>query len=362
MRISGIRSSGLYEAVRGLVVAVLLLVGPSPLAQSLPATIEINAVGDVLLARGIQRQVEKYGEKYPFEKVTEALSGADLVFGNLENPLTDNCKKAEKKYSLQARPRYAEILRAASFDVLSLANNHSLDCGSRGLLETIDNLEKEDLRWLGAGRSKDDENTPVYLEINEIKLAFLGFTDVSPEKLAEGSPRVAFANHENITSSIKVALQRADVIIVSFHWGTEYAARPNAEQIRFADAAVAAGADVVLGHHPHVLQGFQLVTRSNGGSPAIVAYSLGNFLFDSPVKLNRRVGESVLLKLQVGKHGLVAAEAVPIIIENYRPVFADGINRNQILARLNRLSGDFNTRLENGYLTSKKGNTVENAK
>ncbi len=331
-------------------------------AQSLTKTVEIVAVGDILLTRGVQRQIEKHTEKYPFEKVTEMLSRADLVFGNLENPLTNNCEQAEKKYSFRAEPRYTEILRAASFDVLSLANNHSLDCGSEGLIETIDNLEKEGLSWLGAGKSTNDAGTPVYHHVNEIKIAFVGFTAISPRKLAERSPHVAFATDENVARSIKAARQRADVVIVSFHWGTEYADRPNVEQIRFADAAVAAGADVILGHHPHVLQGFQFLERPNRDRAAIIAYSLGNFLFDSPVKLNRRVGESLVLKLRLDKNGLVAAEAVPIVIKNYRPVIADDTERNDISTRLNRLSGAFNTRLESGYLISEKGNAVRDVK
>jgi poly-gamma-glutamate capsule biosynthesis protein CapA/YwtB (metallophosphatase superfamily) len=331
-------------------------------AQPVTRTVEIAAVGDILLARGVERQIEKHGAKYPFEKVAEILSKADLVFGNLENPLTNNCAKADKKFSFKARAEYSKILGAASFDVLSLANNHSLDCGKRGLLETFENLEKENLRWIGAGKTKAEIVSPVYFEANEIKIAFLGFTAVSPGKLAEKSPRVAFATEENITGAIKAARAKADVIIVSFHWGTEYAARPNDEQIRLAETAVKAGADVILGHHPHVLQPFQLMHKSNGEGQALVAYSLGNFLFDSPVKLNKRVGESVILKIRLDKKGLVAAEVVPVSIENYRPVVADEKNRQLILTHLNRISGDFNTKLENGLIKSKMKNAVEYVK
>lgn len=306
--------------------------------QALPQTVELVAVGDILLARGVENKIEKFGTDYPFEKVKHILSDADLAFGNLENPLTEKCEKIDKKYSFQAKPEYTKILRLSGLDILSLANNHSLDCGQTGLLETFKNLDKENLLWFGAGKNEAEAEPPTIIEKKKIKIAFLGFTAISPTIEAKESSQISFATTEKIVRSVKKAKREADIVIVSFHWGTEYTVTPNDEQKKFAKTATDAGADAVIGHHPHVLQAIQTVCRKVDKRRTLIAYSLGNFVFDSPVYLNRRLAESVILKMRFGKKGLVDTEFIPVVIENYRPILAEGEKKQIIIERLSNLS------------------------
>jgi poly-gamma-glutamate synthesis protein (capsule biosynthesis protein) len=313
------------------------------------STVEIVAVGDILLARGIEKKIEQFGPDYLFAKVKHILTGADLAFGNLENPLTNKCEKVQKKYGFQAKPQYTKILRLAGLDVLSLANNHSLDCGKKGLLETFKNLEQENLLGVGAGKSGAEAETPLIIERKGIKFAFLGFTAISPGKNQETFSNISLATAEKVGHSVKLARQKADVVIVSFHWGKEYHPGPNSEQINLAKVAVQTGADAVLGHHPHVLQEIRSIKGKNGKRPAIVAYSLGNFVFDSPVRLDKRLAESVILKMKFGKNGLLKTEVIPIKIENYRPVMADETTKKLIFSRLkfpSNFPGSFNKLLK----------------
>lgn len=304
------------------------------------STVELAAVGDILLARGVESKIEKFGAVYPFAKVKHILSGADIAFGNLENPITEKCGKLDKKYSFQAKPIYTNVLSNAGFDILSLANNHSFDCGQIGLFETFENLKKEKLLWIGAGKSKTEDNSSVYIEVKGIKFAFLGFTAISPSKELAEISHISIATAENVKNSVSAAKQKADVVIVSIHWGTEYDLRPNTEQKTLADIAIKAGADAILGHHPHVLQDIDLIDRPNATEQAIIAFSLGNFVFDSPVRLNKRLAESVILKMRFSKNGLIDHEIIPVVIENYRPVIADEKNKNLILSRFDLTSDD----------------------
>lgn len=310
-------------------------------------SVEIIAVGDILLTRGVEKRIEKFGLAYPFERVSPLLKKADLVFGNLENPITDKCDESAKNISFQAKPEYSKILPASGLDILSLANNHTLDCGEIGLAETKRNLKNQKIRFVGGGENQN----LLIIEIKKIKIAFIGFTAVSPIFPEANSPLISSAAPENIKKITESARQQSDIVIASFHWGTEYVSRPNKEQINLAKIAVEAGADVVLGHHPHVLQGFQVVNSPNRKS--LIAYSLGNFVFDSPTKLIKDTAESVILKIRVSQKGLESAEIVPVTIKDYRPVFADQKKRQIINTKLQKLSADLGTTFENGKIFGK---------
>lgn len=323
-------------------------------AQASPEVVEMVAVGDILLTRGVEKQIVQFGTGYPFENVKSILADADLAFGNLENPLSNKCEKAEKEYSFRAAPGSAKILRDAGLDILSLANNHSLDCGKIGLFETIESLRREKLRWLGAAETAGAAaESEVFVEIRGVKIAFLGFTAILPGKPAGNPPDINTATAEKVAREVAAARRRADIIIVSLHWGTEYDSRPDAGQIELANAALKAGGDVVLGHHPHVLQGFRLTGDGAGKRSSLVAFSLGNFVFDSPVRVIKKTAESAILRVRFDKKGLVSAAVVPVSIENYRPVVAVGEKRQLILNRLNRLSGQWNTALDEGQIVMK---------
>ena len=328
------------------IVSSLLL---SVEARAQEATVELVAVGDILLDRGVAKRIGREGAGRVFADVKEELAAADVAFGNLENPLALRCRRAAKKISFRAWPASADALAGAGFDLVSLANNHTLDCGRSGLLETVDHLRARGLRWVGAGQTPEAAEAPVVLTVKGIKIAFVAFTDVEP--LA--GPRrdiwdgVARASASALRRAVAAAREGADAVVVSLHWGVEYASRPSARQRELAQAAVEAGADLVLGHHTHTLQGLEAFA-SGRKRRALVAYSLGNFVFDSPPSLGRRVVESVVLRCRFGKDGLLSAEVRPVVLDKYLPRLASPAEGRDILSRLTDLSAELGTDLAGG--------------
>lgn len=327
-------------------------------AQSIESEIEVVAVGDILLDRGVRRRIDQFGTGYPFEKTAGILSESDLTFGNFENPITGECEEQQKKYLFRAAPEHSSILSLAGFDILSIANNHILDCGKIGLRRTIELLGEQKIVHVGAEIDSASDRAAI-IEIKGIRLGFAAFTAISPLGPGESYSLVAKADPGEVARTVKKLQGKTDVIIVSFHWGTEYAVNPNGEQIDLARIAVESGADVVLGHHPHVLQGIRMVGREAGKRKSIIAYSLGNFVFDSPVRLNRLVGESMILKLRIGLDGLLGAEIVPVTIDGYRPLIARGSAKVEILERVGRLSKAFGTKFCGGRIVIKDDTSAE---
>ena len=270
------------------------------------------AVGDVLLARGIERRITRYGRSWPFEKVTETLRSADLAFCNLECPLSAGGIKVNKPICFKADPANVQCLADAGFDVISLANNHGLDCGRLGLIETMHYLEKMGIAYAGAGNTLAESALPTIVDVRGVKIAFLAQNALYPEGVwfRPDAANIAPLDPETIEAEVADAARRADVVVVSLHWGVEYRRQPQPEQVEMARKLIDAGADLILGHHPHVTQP---VERYHGG---VIAYSLGNFLFDSPFA---KCKESMILKCRLSKSGVSDLELIPVRIEYFRP-------------------------------------------
>jgi poly-gamma-glutamate synthesis protein (capsule biosynthesis protein) len=298
-----------------------------------------------MLDRGVGQKIERRGASYPFEHVGDLLARAGIAFGNLEGPLADGCARGGNSISFKAKPSYAQGLVSAGFDVLSLANNHSADCGPTGLLQTIETLRAGGIHSSGAGRTPVEAERPVILKVRGVRVAVLAFSAFSSRSSSRGGMSIAPASLETVRRAVLAARPLADVVLASFHWGEEYASRPGDEQVELAQAAVAAGADLVIGHHPHVLQGLQLVRRGEGTRPALIAYSLGNFVFDAPRAWDKRLVESVVLRCRLSAEGLESVEVVPVVLEGFRPRPAGDEQSQAILARLTHLSAEFETKL-----------------
>ncbi|MCA1558394.1 MAG: CapA family protein, partial [Acidobacteria bacterium] len=322
-------------------------------------SVELVAVGDVLLDRGIARQIESKGTRVVFARVKDVLSNSDLAFANLECPLTKSCERSPQRISFRAEPRYVDALTSAGFDIVSLANNHSMDCGSMGLLETMRNLSSGGVRFCGAGLTPAEASAPVILNARGIRIAFLAFTNIAPAAASvsqkDDAPTVALTTGAAVERAVSAARLEADVVVVSLHWGLEYASRPTAEQVRLAHSIVEAGADLILGHHTHTLEGVELVERreSRGIRQALIIYSLGNFAFDSPRAIGRRVRESVILRCRLGRTGLISAQLLPVVLENHLPRPASIDEARNIFTRLGVLSGELKTRIKDGHVILK---------
>ncbi|MFH1188703.1 MAG: CapA family protein [bacterium] len=251
------------------------------IAQMLPEgekEITLLFVGDIMLSRGVAYQTEKNGGdgRYPFLRIADVVRGADIAFGNLEGPLSDVGTDERNLYSFRADPKMMEGLVYAGFDVLSLANNHIGDWGHDALSDTVLRLKAANILPIGAGENYREANKVVVKKIGNTRFGFLAYTNLLPERFVATEDRVGVSEWgiEKIKKDITLAKQKSDIVIVSFHWGEEYSKEPVMYQKEFARACIDAGADIIVGHHPHVVQP---VERYKDG---VIMYSLGNFVFD----------------------------------------------------------------------------------
>jgi len=308
-----------------------------------PPVIALAAIGDVLLAAQTTKPGSLQEAKSPFAAVKPVLSGADIAFCNLECPLSDSKEAAEKKYLFRAPPASAAILRSAGIDVVSLANNHTLDYGRKGLLDTFQALQAEGISWVGAGEDLQEAQQPQVFSFgsgdNRTRVALLAYSNMLPTDFyATSLPGTAPALDSLIRKGVSEASQQADFVIVSFHWGDENSQFPGLRERTLARLAIDSGADVVLGCHPHVLQGIE---RCRGG---LIAYSLGNFVFPS----RGLARESAILLLRMQRPKKLSLEVIPVLIEKSAPRPARGAEAAKILNRLAALSGQLGTKLEIG--------------
>jgi len=280
-----------------ITLSLLLVLSSGCQAEnSSPApTVTLALLGDVMLGRGVHPSVETFAYLKPF------LKSADLALANLESPLTNAPKETQSQYQLCASPENVRYLIEAGFDLLALANNHRLDCGEKGLSETQTTLTKAGLGFIGP------DSKPVYRQINGVKLAFLAF-DATNEFDLEAAEKVIRAAHET-----------GAVVIVSLHWGMEYQSAPTPEQKQIAAELSKAGAALIWGQHPHVLQPTEWV--DNGKT--LVLYSLGNALFDQGGLANTR--QSALALVTLNSSGVTGLRAIPFMLDvpNSRIVEAD---------------------------------------
>lgn len=304
-------------AAISLILTALLVVLSSRqisiLSQGSEPAITLVAAGDVLFARSVGTKISRYGKDWPFQKVASTIRSADIAFCNLECPLSAKGIKVNKLICFKADPANVKCLTNAGFDIVSLANNHALDCSRTGLTETMRVLDKAGIAYTGSGKTLADAAQPTILEVKGVKVAFLARNAWMPESTwyRQDVPGIAPLESSAIEQEIRDAKSKADVVIVSLHWGVEYSKTPSEEQVKLAHKMIDAGADLVLGHHPHVTQ---KIEKYHGG---VIAYSLGNFLFDSR---NPLCMDSMILKCRLSKSGVSFPQAIPVRIADYLPV------------------------------------------
>lgn len=280
--------------------------------------ISLLFVGDIMLSRGVANQIIIHNNDYdfPFLKIASTTTAADLAFGNLEGPISDGGKNQGSIYSFRANPVAAKGLKFAGFDILNLANNHIMDWGGAALKNTINTLEQNQIHWIGAGRNETEANSPLIVDIRGVKIALLGFTNLYPKSLeAKGNnPGVSHfdvSSIKNQISKIKNANQ-ADIIIISFHWGEEYQTKANESQKRIAHELINAGADLIVGHHPHVIQEVENYNSASSTHSGFIDYSLGNFIFDQ--NFSKETNQGLMLKAIIKDKKISDVEPINIII------------------------------------------------
>jgi poly-gamma-glutamate capsule biosynthesis protein CapA/YwtB (metallophosphatase superfamily) len=245
--------------------------------------VTLALLGDVMLGRSVRPTPETFSYLKPF------LTLADLALANLESPLTDSPVQTESPYALCAPPENVEYLVDAGFDLLSLSNNHNFDCGAKGLLETQSTLMNAGLGFIGP--------EPVYHLVNGIQLIFLAFD------------ATAQLDIEAAVQSVRSARGTGAVVIVSMHWGAEYQSGASTSQKEIVEQLGEAGAALIWGHHPHVLQPVEWIDDSQ----TLVLYSLGNGLFDQYGLENTR--RSALVLVMLDSYGVKQFSAIPFLID-----------------------------------------------
>ena len=241
-----------------MLILVLQLIVPAGAAeQPAPDEITIAAVGDLMLGGRVEPLLKEFGPDYPFADVMPFLSRADVVVGNLESSISTRGVAVEnKKFTLRAGPIAAQGLKKAGVRVVTLANNHSMDFGPLALRDTLTALDDNHILYAGAGMDLDDARSPAFLKVKGRRIAFLSYSLTFPLEFfaSAGRPGTAPGYADFVRSDIEKARPSADLVVVSFHWGAELMPAAKDYQIDLGRKAVDWGADLVLGHHPHVLQ------------------------------------------------------------------------------------------------------------
>ncbi len=277
----------------GLILGLFLLAA----ILTLPAgrSAQLIFAGDLMLGRGVAQAHADGDWDQALASITPVLTIADLAFANLESPLT-HAPLVAASYDLRASPDVNTILSKAGFDLVSLANNHTFDAGPQGLGDTLQALQSAGILPIGP------QETPQLTRVNGLTLAWYAFDDIRQP-----------LDPQKIERLLATDRDRADLQIVSIHWGSEGKTTPNGRQRQLAQALANGGADLIVGHHPHVLQPVEWIWGNGRGRPTLVAFSLGNALFDQGAPPAARYG--ALLLVSVTPLGMKGVCALPFQID-----------------------------------------------
>lgn len=291
-----------------------------------------------MLGWQVGRKIVRKGPSAPWLHVKRYFDQADLVVANLECVISDRGEPWRSKLiHLRTPLAAADSLVAGGVDVVSVANNHALDFGPDAFEDTLGRLDARGIGYAGGGSDDAAAHAPFIVEENGVRIAFLGYvlpfssrTTFNTREWAAGtnSPGLAIGTPEAVSAAVTAARIEADIVVVMVHGGVEYRGRPNAAQRTFAAAAIDAGASLVLGHHPHVLQGY---ARRDG---TLVAFSLGNFLF---ARFDGAANDTAILDVTLTPDGVTSVDWIPLVIEGGVPRPAVGAEIPRVMGRLPEL-------------------------
>lgn len=308
-----------------------------PVAES-SDTITLGLTGDIMLGRFVEKTVKRYGASDIFLGTGIDLSSLDYLTGNFEHPIIDRHIKLEnkerEKIYLSVGKESLDIIQEAGFTNVNLANNHMFDYDEEGVLYTVDAFKEVGMPFVGTGKNRAEAYQVHYDNIKGQTIATLGFTDVYTRAALTGieTPGVATSNIKIMLSKIEEARKYADVVITHIHWGTEYKTKFDRRQEQLAEVLADAGVDIIIGHHPHVLQAVDTIDHT------IVFYSLGNFVFDQGWSMTR---ETVFPILTLNKDKQITVELNPMLVKEGIPhklKSSESYYKKRIFNRLKRNS------------------------
>ncbi len=291
------------------------------------------AVGDIMLSRDVADHIIRAKDPtLTFQNANSLLTSGDFNFGNLESPLSgSNTYTFSNQFIFNAPPYVLSGLKQY-FRILNTANNHSYDQGKVGIDYTLSALAQNGITTVGTGSNLDDAWQGKVVEKNGVRIGFLG-ASYTPANTGVNNDYVAvIKDTTRLTQAIAVLRQHADFIVVAMHAGVEYTRTPNPVQTKFAHAAIDAGADMIIGAHPHWIQPLEQYKGK------YIFYSLGNFVFDQGFSQDTK--EGLALKVTIGGNSLKEVDLIPVIIEhNCCPRLATTAETKTILTKINQPSG-----------------------
>ena len=297
--------------------------------------IKIVAVGDVMLGElpisygfGVKSSIENKPEDSIFGDVKPILNNADICFGNLECVLSDFGYRTNDIIAGQMRgkPEYAGLLHDAGFNVMSVANNHIMQHGSEAFNDTQLLLKNKRIKPVGISDG-NNECIPQFFKVKDLKVCFLAYC-LKSEKYCKP---ILYANNKvsDIINEVDYHKKQCDLIIVSLHWGDEFIDIPSQDQIKDAHKIIDAGASIIIGHHPHILQGIEKYKHG------VIAYSLGNFIFDF---FQKRFRESMIIEFYLFDHK-IDFNIIPIFLDkNHKPRILSDKNANCLKNKIKKIS------------------------
>lgn len=316
------------------VLAILASIGSARAQISEP--VRMLFAGDLTLSDNVEQFVgSRMG--YVFERWKPGRE-ADVFMVNLEHPITTWTERVEKKFNFKMSPAYGAILLDAGVTLVNSANNHIFDYGFQGIDDTMRYLDSLGIPYTGIGRNLKDARKPVILERKGRKIGFLGYFGGGDFAATSDTPGYAPRYTRFIVEDVKKLRKQVDYVVVNFHWGVERAPLPEEWQRTLAHRVVDAGADLIIGHHPHILQGIE---RYKG---AVIAYSLGNFVFGGN---SLHTYETGVLQVILSDGG-AEVDLIPVSVRRWRPQPSHGALRDSVLSLVRERSSHFP---ENLFLT-----------
>ena len=298
--------------------------------------VRIVFVGDIFLGNWAEEFIEKYGVDYPFRNCMDILKEADLCVGNLEGPITvDGEPFPEKEFVLKMPPGCQQGLKEANFLCVNLANNHIMDYGKEGLNATFQSLDSSNIKYFGAGDNRLNALIEASFDIKGQTFGFLGFSATFPMEFwaTDSTAGTAFPWKEDIERVIPECNEKYDNLIVSFHWSAELKEIPKDYQIELAHKCIDLGADMIVGHHPHIAQSVEIYKNKP------IFYSLGNFAFAS---YSESADVGLIVSADFKDGDLSNVKVVPVNVYNtevnFNPAPLKGEKRDKFLKRLRDIS------------------------
>jgi poly-gamma-glutamate capsule biosynthesis protein CapA/YwtB (metallophosphatase superfamily) len=299
--------------------------------------------GDVFLGEHLKDYIKKNGPAYPFAGLRETIDRHDIAFANFESSITTAEKPIwVKKYVFQVGLDEARALGSSGLDLVSIANNHTMDFGEEGFLDTLEALETIGQRYVGGGRDLAEATQPSVFTAGGTRVVFLAYSDWSSilTRAADGRAGINPLETDRAVEEIRMLKKPGSVVIVSVHWGLQHTETPTAQQVRAAHALVDAGADVIAGHHPHCPQSVEVYK----GKP--VFYSLGNLVFglSNPDRVH-----NIAASLLFDGDRLVSARILPVnglfFSNGYSPSFLEGDEAAAVVKKIEKISRRFHTKV-----------------